>query len=162
MAIIKCLECGAEISDKADSCIKCGCPINRDGKKETEKPQKGRAKLIVFMFAVLIVVGAIIIVSLNKVPEGFTKEYYREAEQFIVDCERYIENPTDENYPEDGEYYEKIMDENPFESTKYTTKDFALAEQQLFTDTAALLYGIGKCTEEEFREEIEAMKELMR
>ena len=28
MAMIKCPECGAEISDKATSCIKCGCPIS--------------------------------------------------------------------------------------------------------------------------------------
>ena len=27
MALIKCVECGAEVSDKAVSCIKCGCPI---------------------------------------------------------------------------------------------------------------------------------------
>ena len=29
MALIKCLECGHEISDKAVSCPKCGCPIFR-------------------------------------------------------------------------------------------------------------------------------------
>jgi TM2 domain-containing membrane protein YozV len=29
MALIKCSECGAEISDKADQCIKCGCPISK-------------------------------------------------------------------------------------------------------------------------------------
>lgn len=28
MAMIKCPECGAEISDRAINCIKCGCPIN--------------------------------------------------------------------------------------------------------------------------------------
>ena len=28
MALIKCPECGAEISDKSIQCIKCGCPIN--------------------------------------------------------------------------------------------------------------------------------------
>lgn len=27
MALIKCPECGKEISDKAQSCINCGCPI---------------------------------------------------------------------------------------------------------------------------------------
>lgn len=27
MALIKCKECGAEVSDKAISCIMCGCPI---------------------------------------------------------------------------------------------------------------------------------------
>lgn len=28
MALIKCLECGKEISDKASVCIYCGCPLN--------------------------------------------------------------------------------------------------------------------------------------
>ena len=27
MALIKCMECGREISDKAEKCIHCGCPI---------------------------------------------------------------------------------------------------------------------------------------
>ena len=30
MALIKCPECGKEISDKANSCLSCGCPINRN------------------------------------------------------------------------------------------------------------------------------------
>jgi hypothetical protein len=28
MALIKCPECGAEVSDRADECINCGCPLN--------------------------------------------------------------------------------------------------------------------------------------
>ena len=28
MALIKCKECGKEISDKATNCIHCGCPVN--------------------------------------------------------------------------------------------------------------------------------------
>lgn len=30
MSLIKCLECGREISDKATVCIHCGCPIEKD------------------------------------------------------------------------------------------------------------------------------------
>lgn len=33
MALIKCLECGKEISDKASACPNCGCPIEK-GKAE--------------------------------------------------------------------------------------------------------------------------------
>lgn len=29
MALIKCPECGKEISDRAQACIHCGCPINK-------------------------------------------------------------------------------------------------------------------------------------
>ncbi len=28
MALIKCPECGREVSDKAQACIHCGCPLN--------------------------------------------------------------------------------------------------------------------------------------
>jgi len=30
VALIKCPECGTEISDKAKQCIKCGCPIKAE------------------------------------------------------------------------------------------------------------------------------------
>lgn len=30
MALIKCPECNSEVSDKAKSCPKCGCPIKED------------------------------------------------------------------------------------------------------------------------------------
>ena len=36
MALIKCVECGKEISDKANACIHCGCPTNKM-KKNTAK-----------------------------------------------------------------------------------------------------------------------------
>jgi len=29
VALIKCEECGAKISDKSDKCVKCGCPIDK-------------------------------------------------------------------------------------------------------------------------------------
>lgn len=30
MALIKCPECGTEVSDKAAACIKCGCPLQKE------------------------------------------------------------------------------------------------------------------------------------
>lgn len=33
MALIKCAECGKEISDKANACMNCGCPIEKEKKK---------------------------------------------------------------------------------------------------------------------------------
>ena len=30
MALIKCSECGKEISDKATTCIHCGCPVSKN------------------------------------------------------------------------------------------------------------------------------------
>lgn len=37
MALIKCPECGKEISDKAPQCIHCGCPINNKVDSNTEE-----------------------------------------------------------------------------------------------------------------------------
>ena len=37
MAIIKCLECGNDVSDKAQYCPNCGCPINAVSKMQESK-----------------------------------------------------------------------------------------------------------------------------
>ena len=37
MALIKCPECGKEISDKASNCPNCGCPIEQ--KSKIEEPE---------------------------------------------------------------------------------------------------------------------------
>ncbi|HCS74919.1 MAG TPA: hypothetical protein DIW17_13725 [Clostridiales bacterium] len=37
MAMIKCPECGKDISDKAESCPHCGCPNHEFNKSESEK-----------------------------------------------------------------------------------------------------------------------------
>lgn len=40
MALINCPECGKKISDKADACIHCGYPIQRQHKSELDKINK--------------------------------------------------------------------------------------------------------------------------
>ena len=40
MALIKCSECGKEISDKAEICVNCGNPIQKEIKKEKLKNRK--------------------------------------------------------------------------------------------------------------------------
>ena len=40
MALIKCSECGKEISDKAEMCVNCGNPIQKEIKKEKLKNRK--------------------------------------------------------------------------------------------------------------------------
>lgn len=37
MAMIKCPECGAEISDRAGTCIHCGCPLQSQVQSQTEE-----------------------------------------------------------------------------------------------------------------------------
>lgn len=40
MALIKCEDCGKEISDKSKACIHCGCPINLVQEKENNKDKE--------------------------------------------------------------------------------------------------------------------------
>ena len=40
MALIKCSECGKEISDKSEICVNCGNPIQKEIKKEKLKNRK--------------------------------------------------------------------------------------------------------------------------
>lgn len=61
MALIKCSECGTDISDKAVSCPKCGYPLHKT--EENQVPQKGKNKGKTFlisggiMFFVFLVFG---------------------------------------------------------------------------------------------------------
>ena len=41
MSLIKCYECGKEISDKAISCPNCGAPTNLDSDKKNHQINKG-------------------------------------------------------------------------------------------------------------------------
>lgn len=72
MALIKCTECGKEISEKAASCPGCGCPINANEeiapnvkdkkKKETSMCQAGLVFVVIsfFIFPFLSIIGIIL------------------------------------------------------------------------------------------------------
>lgn len=72
MALIKCQECGKEISDKSENCIHCGCPVEvkvESITKETttevvNKPKKNNNKLIVgILVGVIVLVGEFFIIN---------------------------------------------------------------------------------------------------
>lgn len=65
MALIYCQECGAKISDKADVCINCGCPIKEDEAEEEKKSGLSRFLLLI-LIASLIVWGYGIISNLSE------------------------------------------------------------------------------------------------
>ena len=51
MALIKCPECGKEVSDKAQSCINCGCPlagINPSGSVSVAVNGPGMVQMYIF------------------------------------------------------------------------------------------------------------------
>lgn len=58
MALIKCSECGADISDKASACPKCGCPLDITKQIISDTKKKNNKKIIttIIIFFVIIVV----------------------------------------------------------------------------------------------------------
>ncbi len=56
-AMIRCRECGAEISDKARSCPVCGCPSEKE-----QKIQKTRDKNTGGTRALMIIIGIVLLI----------------------------------------------------------------------------------------------------
>ena len=46
MALVKCSECGAYVSEKASSCPKCGCPLDITKQVILENRKKKNKKLL--------------------------------------------------------------------------------------------------------------------
>ena len=65
MALIKCTECGKEISDKAEYCIACGAPTQKkEAVLKTKEEQQNKLKNIVLplimLAAFFIILGSLI------------------------------------------------------------------------------------------------------
>ena len=104
MALIKCSECGKEISDKSKVCIHCGNKIKKNKKKINEN-----LLIIIIVVAVLLVLSIIIavITSIKNKPD--LKEVFEK-----VDCDDYYcELADDESYLQ--------IDTNPLDIDDYTS-----------------------------------------
>lgn len=58
MALIKCPECGKEISDKAKRCPECGRELHKEKSKSREIPQKYKILISLGVF-IIVIVGAL-------------------------------------------------------------------------------------------------------
>ncbi len=68
MALIKCKECGKEISDKAKKCIHCGIALKDDGNKVTNNDNKKKNKAVKIIVGIILLVVAIfsVVIAINK------------------------------------------------------------------------------------------------
>lgn len=68
MALIKCKECGKEISDKAKKCIHCGIDLKEKNKKAKVKDNKKKNKTFIIIGGIILLAIAIfgIVLTINK------------------------------------------------------------------------------------------------
>lgn len=66
MSLVKCAECGAEISDKATACVKCGAPVKVSAPIASQAPpaSTGRRGTIAGMSPVVIFGGGFIVLCI--------------------------------------------------------------------------------------------------
>lgn len=55
MVLIKCSECGADVSEKASECPKCGCPLDFTKQVISDTKKKKRKKIIICSTIALII-----------------------------------------------------------------------------------------------------------
>ncbi len=114
MALIKCTECGKEISDKATTCPNCGCPITTAEIKHPaskKKPKKGGClKTILIYLGILIVISTIISMQLKNDPDKMQSlletKNSETSKNLENDTEKSMEEDTEENTKENA----KIID----------------------------------------------------
>ena len=85
MALIKCIECGKEFSDRALSCPNCGCPVDDTIGHKEDKPQKvevtgvkvtKKIKVIIGVVVVLLALGGATVFGVNQYQKKKAAEEY--------------------------------------------------------------------------------------
>lgn len=124
MALIKCKECGKEISSKSEVCINCGCPVDNEEEKVTPviKVKNDNVKKMIFVFAIIaLIIVVVLIANINKVKvpylRGVTEENAISTLQYSG-LIPFVEYSYDE-YTEEG----KVISTTPDAYTKVPKGD---------------------------------------
>lgn len=62
MALIKCSECGADVSEKASVCPKCGCPLDITKQIVSDAKKKKKKKIIIVVGTILAIIIVLLMV----------------------------------------------------------------------------------------------------
>lgn len=158
MSLIKCPECGKEISDKSNACIHCGYKIS-------SKNKMVKYKMPIFIIAFVVLVSFSSIYITNRVPDGFSKEVYKAGKAYIKIAEEYIDNGGDVNeeliIPDQVEdVFSKVSDKK-YSSPDDIGKDDELCLLYMMAGVEYSAYVCGFNKLDDFEEYINEMKELM-
>ena len=77
MALVKCSECGADVSEKASICPKCGCPLDIT-KQVIFETQKKKSKRIIIVVASILAVLILVVVGM------FVVNYYNNPSNIAI------------------------------------------------------------------------------
>ena len=99
MALIKCKECGKEISDTSKKCIHCGVKIKKDKpkKEESKKSSKNKKKIILILLGATLIIGAIITISFlakNNVEQTNLRDETKNQIEIITEYINIREKPN--------------------------------------------------------------------
>ena len=99
MTLIKCRECGKEISDTSKRCIHCGAKIKKEKiKKEKNKEvSKSKKKIILIILSVILFIGTIITIYFllnNNVEQTNLRDDTKSQVEIITDYINIRENPN--------------------------------------------------------------------
>lgn len=144
MALIKCSECGADISEKASACPKCGCPLDITKQIISDAKKKKCKKIIIFLIVVLVIIIILLVgifavkynnnvgnIAVRLIKKDFGNNisvnsiyYNAEINGCIVKFTANGENNTATVHLDDETVgYQSVMDEYTKKSDSATTDD---------------------------------------
>lgn len=87
MALIKCSECGKEISDKATTCPNCSYPLKKEKVKENGKRillQSKKISFNIFKIIIMVCIVSFILLSIKLLYQHFENQKELKREQEII------------------------------------------------------------------------------
>ena len=148
MAVIKCPDCGKDISEKTKKCIHCGCPIKK------EKSSSNRVFKIV-LISIIISVIVFLIIILNERRNNNKKFELQLYEDNLTEITYNILNSSADSEKcgnlINNVWYNSIWEKDDEETNKYTKKDGVFNDD--FNDSLSALF-----IDEEFSELVDEIK----